>query len=134
MESKGLKMANESTAPKRLTSASNSKLPMASELPDTDDLKRVVKLMKEANALKVKISEAEDRLDEIKQELSAVCEVYNMKGFRHGLNAFEYHGWITRKALNKEKLATLVPADVIDSCYEPGPPFLSVRVIAFDME
>jgi len=127
-------MANEQAAPKRLTSASRSALPMASELPDTEDLKRVVKLMKEANGLKVKISEAEDRLDEIKAELSAVCEVYNMKGFRHGLNGFEYHGWITRKSFNKEKLATLVPAGVIDSCYEEGNPFLSVKVIAFDME
>jgi hypothetical protein len=134
MESEGLKMANEQAAPKRLTSASRSALPMASELPDTEDLKRVVKLMKEANGLKVKISEAEDRLDEIKAELSAVCEVYNMKGFRHGLNGFEYHGWITRKSFNKEKLATLVPAGVIDSCYEEGNPFLSVKVIAFDME
>lgn len=119
---------------KRYLSASRSSLPLASELPDTEDLKRVVKLMKEANGLRAKISESEERLDEIKTELSAVCEVYNMKGFRHGLHGFEYHGWTARKALNKEKLVTLVPADVIDKCYEDGKPFLSVKLIAFDLE
>jgi HD superfamily phosphodiesterase len=120
---------------KRYLSASRSSLPLCSEFADSDIVKQVAKLLKRGNAERARISEAEERLDEIKAELSAICETYGIeKGFRHGLHGFEYHGWITRKALNKEKLATLVPADVIDKCYEDGKPFLSVKLIAYDID
>lgn len=119
---------------KRFTSASNSKLPLCSEIPDSDVVRRVAELMKSGNAERTRISEAEERLDEIKNELAAICEAYEIKGFRHGLNGFEYHGWTSRKTFSKEKAVKLVPADVIDRCYEDGKQFLSVRLVAFDVE
>lgn len=121
---------------KRYLSASNSSLPLCSVIPDSDTVKRVGVILKEAVKLKVRISEAEEKLEEIKNEMAALCEVYPeaAKGVRFGMCGFEYHGYVTRKALNKEKLATLVPADVIDQCYVDGTPFLSCKVIAFDVE
>jgi len=122
----------------RLTSASKSTLPSVSEIDDLDTVKQVQRLLKEASALKAKVSEAEDRLAEIRDELSAVCEAYGgdspLKGFRSGLAGFEYHGYVTRKALNKEKLVTLVPAEVIDQCYTEGAPFLLAKFVVFDLE
>lgn len=119
---------------KRLLSSSNSHLPVCSEIDDPETFRAAVKLMKEGNKLRAQISELDDRRVAIITELSAICEAYNMKGFRHGLNGFEYHGYTLRKSLNKEKLVTLVPADVIDQCYEDGKPFVSYKLIAFDID
>ena len=120
---------------KRFLSASKSSLPLCSEIPDTDTVKHVSKLMREGNALRARISEDDERLTEIKNELSAICEAYRLdKGFRHGMNGFEYHGYTSRKTFNKEKAATLIPADVIDQCFTEGTPYLSVKLIAFDVE
>lgn len=118
----------------RLTSASKSKLPVVSEIPDTDTMQHAVRLMREASGLRAKVSEAEDRLDEIRGELAAICEGYGMAGFKHGLNGFEYHGYQTRRTLSKEKLVQVVAADVIDSCYEESKPFLSSKFVSFDLE
>ena len=120
---------------KRFLSASRSSLPLCSEIPDSDTVKEVGSLLKEANDLRVKISEAQERVDEIKNQLAALCEAYGLeKGFRYGMIGYEYHGFVSRKTLDKEKLATLVPADVIDSCYVEGKQFLSAKLIAFDVE
>src|SRR5258708_40301778 len=88
----------------RLRSASGSSLPIASVIDDSDLFKKAVKLLKEATAVVVKKSECEEREREIKEELGAICAAYDLKGFRHGLHGFEYHGYQTRKTLSKERL------------------------------
>lgn len=118
----------------RLTHASNSKLPQLSELPDDDVQKRVRSLLTEAMKLKAQISAADERLGMIRDELAAVCEVYEMKGFRNGLAGFECHGLVTRKSLSREKLVLHVAADIIDSCYDESKPFLSAKFVAFDVD
>ena len=133
-------MSEETESKKsRLRSASRSTLPRSSEIPETDVFKNVNKLLKEAVALKVKQSETEERLDEIKNELAAVAFAYNMPGFRHGLAGYEYHGYTSRSSLNKQKLIEKIspygcPASVIEESYEPGTPFLSAKIVVFDME
>lgn len=124
---------------KRLRSASNSSLPLVSIIPDTETMKQATVLLKEAGKLKCKISEAQERLDEIELELAAVASAYELKGFRYGLFGFDYRGYTSRKTLDKTKLvaelsARGIPASVIDSCYRPGEPYLDARITAFDME
>lgn len=123
----------------RLRSASMSSLPQSSAIPDADTFKQVNALLKEAVKLKTKVAEAEDRLDEIKNELSTVAAAYDLKGFRHGMAGFEYHGYTSRSTLNKAKLVDKLseygaPASLIDECYEPGAGFLSAKFVVFDLE
>ena len=123
----------------RLRSASRSTLPKSSEIPDPETFRSVNKMLKEAVALKVKVSEAEERLEEIKNELAAVAMAYDLSGFRHGLAGYEYHGYTSRQTLNKQKLIEKIgangcPASVIDESYEDGKPFLSAKIVVFDME
>lgn len=118
----------------KLRSAARSTLPVASIIPDPDTFKQAVKLLKEATAIVTKQSEQDDRLKEIKSELAAICEAYEVKGFRHGLHGFEYHGYTTRKTLSKEKLLLLgVSADQIDKSYVDSAPFLSSKIVPFDI-
>lgn len=118
----------------RYRSASGSSLPLVSVIDDTDVMKRAIKLLKEATTLKVKQSEAEEKLIEIRDELAAVCEAYGLKGIRHGLSGFEYHGYASRKTLDKTKLLNFISADDLASCYVDGEPYLSAKVTVFDLE
>ena len=131
--------ATTTTTKTRLRSASRSTLPKSSEIPDTETFKNVNKMLKEAVGLKIKVSEAEDRLEEIKNELAAVAMAYDLTGFRHGLAGYEYHGYTSRQTLNKQKLIEKVsaygcPASVIDEAYEDGKPYLSAKIVVFDLE
>jgi hypothetical protein len=120
---------------KRLVSAGNSKLPQASEIPDEYTFQEVRKLLKRAVALRASISEKEDELSGIKDQFQAICEAFNMKGFRQGLAGFQYDGFITRKSLSKEALlAAGVKAQIIEDCYLEGKPFVSSKIIVFDFE
>ena len=130
---------NDKSKPARLRSASRSALPQSSAIPDPETFRSVNKLLKEAVNLKVKVSEAEERLDEIKNELAAVAMAYEMSGFRHAMSGFEYHGYTSRQTLNKQKLIEKVsaygcPASVIDESYEAGTPFLNAKIVVFDLE
>ena len=123
----------------RLRSASRSTLPQSSAIPDQETFKQVNGLLKEAVKLKVKESECAERLDEIKNELAAVAMAYEMTGFRHGMAGYEYHGYTSRQTLNKQKLIEKVgaygcPASVIEESYEDGKPFLSAKIVVFDLE
>ena len=120
---------------KRLVSAGNSKLPMASEIPDEETFQEVRVLLKKALKLRETISEKEDELSDIKERLQAVCEAFGMSGFKHGLAGFQYDGFVTRKSLSKEALlAAGVAAQTIEDCYLEGKPFVSAKIIAFDFE
>ena len=120
---------------KRLVSAGNSKLPQASEIPDNETFQEVRKLLKRAISLRETISEKEDELSDIKERLQAICEAFNMKGFRQGLAGFQYDGFVTRKSLSKEALlAAGVAAQTIEDCYLEGKPFVSAKIVAFDFE
>jgi hypothetical protein len=120
---------------KLLRSAGNSKLPMASEIPDEDTFQEVRALLKKALKLRETISEKEDELSDIKERLQAVCEAFSMSGFKHGLAGFQYDGFVTRKSLSKEALlAAGVAAQTIEDCYLEGKPFVSAKIIAFDFE
>ena len=121
----------------RFTSASRSTLPKASAvITDGDTFKQVVGLLKKLTSLKVKSSELKEQTDTVTGDLAAICAAYNIdKGFKHGMSGFEYHGYVTRKTLSKEKLlAAGVAADVIADAYNESDPFLSCRLIAFDIE
>lgn len=123
----------------RLRSASNSKLPVVSVIPDQETMKQAVALLKEATKLKVKVSEAEDRLEEIKLELFAIASSYDLSGFRYGLAGFENRGYSSRSTLNKQKMisdlsARGIGADVIAGWYESGNEFLDARITTFDVE
>lgn len=132
---------NEETSEKkpRLTSASRSSLPQSSVIPDSETFKQVNGLLKRAVALRAKISEQTEDLDEIKATLASIAAIYELKGFRHGLCGFEYRGYTSRQSLNRQKLVERMsaygaPASLIDECYEDGKPFLETRVVAFDLE
>lgn len=119
----------------RLTSASRSSLPVASVIPEQDIFERAVALLKEGIAVKVKMSELEERASEIRDELGAIAEAFDLKGFRHGMGGFEYHGYTTRKSLSKEMLLSHgVSADVIAQSYKDSEPFMSAKFIVFDLE
>jgi len=124
----------------RLKSASRSTLPPCSAaFDDSDELKQVAKLLKEAVKLKAAKSEADERLDEIETELTAIAMIHGLKGFRHGLAGFEDRGWQARNTLNKQKLVSAIaeygaPASVIDACYEKGKEFHDTRIVIFDLE
>ena len=133
--------ASASTETKqRLKSASRSALPAASAaFEDSDELKQVAKLLKEAVKLKTVKSEADDRLEEIETELTAIAMIHDLKGFRHGLAGFEDRGWQARNTLNKQKLVAAIaeygaPASVIDACYEKGASYHDTRIVIFDLE
>jgi hypothetical protein len=120
----------------RLRSAGNSKLPLASVIPDTETMQNAVKLMKEGVKLKARLSELEDREKEIRETLAAICEAFDLTdGIKHGMTGFQYNGYATRKTLSKEKLlAAGVSAETINAAYTEGEPFLSCKLIAFDLE
>jgi len=124
----------------RLKSASRSALPTASAaFEDSDELKQVAKLLKEAVKLKAQKSEADDRLEEIETELTAIAMIHDLKGFRHGLAGFEDRGWQSRKSLNKQKLVARMaeygaPAELIEQCYEEGKAYHDTRIVIFDLE
>lgn len=120
---------------KLLRSAGNSKLPVASEIPDEETFQEVRKLLKRAIVLRAAISEREDELSDIKERLQAVCEAFAMPGFKLGLAGFQYDGFVTRKSLSKEALlAAGVAAQTIEDCYLPGTPFVSAKIITFDFD
>jgi hypothetical protein len=51
------------------------------------------------------------------------------------MTGFQYNGYATRKTLSKEKLlAAGVSAETINAAYTEGEPFLSCKLIAFDLE
>ena len=119
----------------RLRSASNSKLPMASEIPDPDMFREAVSLLKKGTKLRTEISEREEELSKVRDRLGAIAVAYDMPGFRHGLHSFEYRGWQTRSSLSKEKLLSLgVTAETIDAAYVGSKPFLDMRISPFDIE
>jgi hypothetical protein len=119
----------------RLRSAKNSSLPLTSVIPDTDVFKQACRLLEEAVRVKSVMSELEERADAIREELAAVAAAYDLKGFRHGLAGFEYHGYTARKTLSKELLlAAGVSADVIAGAHVEGEPFLSCKLVVFDLE
>ena len=116
-----------------MLSAANSPLPSATEL-DPDTFRQAKALLQKSAKLKAEISEREEKLSELKAELAIIAKVCSPKGFRWGMIGFEYHGYVSRKTLNKKKLATHVAAEIIDSCYEDGKEFESMKLIVFDME
>ncbi len=119
----------------RLRSASGSTLPSVAVVSDQPTFKRSISLLKEAVEILVKKSELEDREKEIKEELSAICQAYEIKGMKYGKCGFEYHGYQTRKTLSKERLLALgVSAEIIDQATVAGDPFLYSRTVAFDLE
>lgn len=123
----------------RLRSASNSTLPQTSAIPDRETFQSMNMLLKEAIKLKVKVSEMEERLEEIKLEAAAVCGAYDLKGFRHGLGGFDYRGYNTRKTLDKQALVERMsaygcPTSLIEECYRPGESFLDARFVVFDLD
>ena len=131
--------ATATTTKTRLRSASRSTLPKSSEIPDPETFKSVNKMLKEAVALKVKVSEAEERLEEIKNELAAVAMAYDLSGFRHGMAGYEFRGYNSRQTLDKQALiekmsADGCPASLIDECYKSGASFLDARIVVFDLE
>jgi len=125
---------------KRLRSASNSKLPVASVIPDREEFKRAVALLREAGKIKVAMSEGKERLDEIEMELHCLCVAYDLNsGLRHGLFGFEDRGMKSKSTLKKDKLVNLlsefgIPAARLSECYESGSEFLDTRITAFDLE
>lgn len=125
---------SEEKGKSRYRSASGSSLPLVSVIDDSDLMKKATKLLREGTAYKVKESEAQDRLDTIREELGAICAAYGLKGIRHGLNGFEYHGYTSRKTLDKTKLLNFISADDLASCYVEGDPYLSAKVVPFDLE
>ena len=91
--------------------------------------------MKEGEAIKVKQSELSDRMDQIVEQLSAICEACDLKGMKHGKRGFEYHGWTSRETLSVERLVEEgVAAATIAKCRVKGKPFVSYKFILFDME
>lgn len=127
-------MSEDAKTNAKLRSAQRSTLPIISIIEDKETFDHALKLLKGASSLNVKKSEIESRLEEIKLELAAICEAFDLKGFRHGLKGFEYHGYTTRKTLNNELLvAAGVPAKTIAECYKESAPFLSAKIVAFDI-
>jgi hypothetical protein len=119
----------------RIYSAAKSNLPIASVIDDPETFKRAVALLRKATANKVKKSEIEESDEQVRAELAAICEAYSLKGLKHGLAGFEYHGYATRKTLSKELLlARGVSAEDIEASYKEGDPFLSAKVVVFDIE
>ena len=128
-------MSDDNNNSKRLRSAGNSTLPIASIIPDQDQFREAVKLVTRATKIKVQMDELKEELDGCVEQLAAICEVFNLtKGFRHGLFMFEYHGYRTRDTLSKEKLLELgVPAETIAQAYTTSKPFLSTKIDPFDI-
>jgi hypothetical protein len=119
----------------KIRQASKSSLPEAVNLLDDDIFSELFLKLQRARALRAEISEREEELKEIQEELALTCVGYGMdKGFRAGLIGYEYHGWITRKTLNKELLLENgVTADQIEASYKDSAPFLSAKFIDFDV-
>jgi hypothetical protein len=124
------------TAPlPKLTSASKSSLPSLAELDDSELRSRARDLLRRATTLKSEIAEREEELQAARLELAAICDTSGMpRGFKHGRFGFEYHGYMSQRSLNKQKLAMKVPAEVIESCYEDGRPFMSAKILFFDLD
>jgi hypothetical protein len=119
----------------RIRRASNSKLPQASEIEDRDIRERVKELLKRSTVTAMKISESRELLEQLESEMGAICEAYDLKGFRHGLHCYEYYGWHTRKTLSKVKLLELgVSAEIIEAAYTESKPYIMQKVNPFDVE
>ena len=121
----------------RIVSASNSKLPRASAaIDDGDTMREATGLLKKLVNVKTRISELEEEERDMRDRLAAICQAYDLTaGFRHGMAGFEYHGYTTRKTLNKELLlAAGVSAQTIAESYKEGEPYLSCKVVVFDVE
>lgn len=119
----------------RLRSAQNSTLPLTSEIPDPEIFKQATHLLKEGIKLRAKISELEESASDLREQLAVICAAYDLKGLRHGLAGFEYHGYKTRQTLSKEKLlANGVSADIIAKSFSEGEPYLMTKFVAFDIE
>ena len=128
------KEPKEKPAP-RLRSASNSTIPIASVISDPETFREAVAMLREATANKVAQSELKERETAIKENLAAICEAYDLKGIRHGLDCFEYYGYSTRQTLSKERLLALgVPAETIDAAYAAGEPYLNTKINPFDID
>jgi hypothetical protein len=120
----------------RMMVASHSKLPTVDvAVDDTEIQQRCRVLLEQATKARVKESEAREEIEKAGGELAEICEAYGLKGFRDGLNKFEYFGWQTRKTLSAQRLLALgVAADVIKQAYQESKPFLSTRIAPFDIE
>lgn len=123
---------------KRLTSASNSRLPLPSVL-SAPEMQDAISNLRELTDVRVKISELAERQEELEMQLAAVCDLYNLPGLRYGKSYFEFMGWKARKNLNREALVALlteyaVPIERLGECYKPGKEFLQKRSGVFDLE
>jgi hypothetical protein len=136
MEGERMNGTEDTQKAPRMRVASNSKLPvLTKEMMDESTYNDVLLLLKEGTRMIVQKSEAEDRIEAIKSELSSICEAYELPGIRHGLHSFEYGGYRHATTLSKEKLIELgVSADIIAQAMVPGKTYLSTKLWPFDME
>ena len=121
----------------RILSASKSNLPAASAvIEDGDMFREAVRLLKALSANAVRMSELKERDEELRTALAAICTTYGLDhGFKYGMSGFEYHGYLTRQTLNKELLlANGVDAATIAASFKTGEPFLSCKLVTFDVE
>jgi hypothetical protein len=127
---------NATAKPKeRLRSASRSTLTPASAITDSEVFKESIKLLREAAKLRAQVSQAEERLDQIKEYLSGVCGAYDLKGLKYGLAGFEYHGWTARATFSKEAAVELgIDPAVVAQCYRKGKEYLDAKFVLFDVE
>lgn len=103
-------------------------------LPDYETKKkapskaRVTQLLMEGHALYKASKEAEERLKEIKSELSQVQILNDLPGLRHGALCFIASERSGRSTLSKEKLIDNgVPPELIAECTVSGQPYLQAE-------
>ena len=127
-------MKPELSEGKKVKRAGNSKLPILANVTDDDTMRLYAHKMKRAREIRAQIDELKEELEVLVNEFGAFCQGYNCPGFRIGLTGYEYHGWATRKTLDRELLLEQgVTADQIAGALRESAPFLSYKFIDVDL-
>jgi hypothetical protein len=111
------------------TEAPPSKLPLISVL-DKGAMQTAKEMLAEAQVLQERIGRDGERLAEIKASLCEIADAFELPGMRYGAFGLEYHGWKTKRTLDKRLLLENgVDAETIKNSYTESKPFLSARFV-----
>lgn len=104
-------------------------LPSAAAL-DTATGAGVKLLLEEAAEIRERQKADDDRLSDIKQALITIAAAHELKGICWGRIGLEYHGYKTKRTLDKELLLENgVDAQTIAASYRESTPFVSSRFV-----
>lgn len=113
--------------------AENSKLPIASVIPDTALFNEATGLLLVLAAQREAEAEAKAEKDKATARLAKICLQLQLPGIRYSNVGLAVNGYVTRRTLSPELLAENgVTAETIQNSYKDSAPYLDTKFVQFE--